>query len=86
MNELIEAGKLASSTGASAVAVGGALWSYKLRYLGVGAMLVGGIWALINIRHALAGAISEGLKAFKKQENPVVLQRTERDILCPMFW
>ncbi|MGB1242314.1 MAG: OPT family oligopeptide transporter [Chitinophagales bacterium] len=84
VNELVAAGKLASAEGVSAVAVGGTLWSYKLRYLGVGAMLVGGLWALISIRHALVDAAREGMAVFRKKDDHRILQRTERDI--PMHY
>jgi len=39
------------------------IWSTKIRYLGVGAMLVGGIWALISIRGSVFAGISSGLRA-----------------------
>ncbi|MEZ4884805.1 MAG: oligopeptide transporter, OPT family [Chitinophagales bacterium] len=84
VNELVAAGKLASAEGVSAVAVGGSLWSYKLRYLGVGAMLVGGLWALVGIRHALIDAAKEAMKAFRKKEDNTMVLRTERDI--PMHY
>ena len=32
--------------GADPTALGNAIWSSQIRYLGVGAMVVGGIWAL----------------------------------------
>jgi len=41
----------------------GALWSAQIRYLGVGAMLVGGIWALISIRSSLLSGVKSGLAA-----------------------
>ncbi len=37
------------------------IWSTKIRYLGVGAMLVGGIWALISMRASLFSGIMAGL-------------------------
>jgi putative OPT family oligopeptide transporter len=60
------------------------IWSKKLRYLGVGAMVVGGIWALISIRSALNSALSEGLKAFQSGGQQVNKLRTEID--TPMSW
>lgn len=63
--ELVAAGKFASPEGVGAEALGGALWSAKMRYLGVGAMVVGGLWALISLRSALATAFNSGVKAFK---------------------
>ncbi len=41
----------------------GALWSAQIRYLGVGAMLVGGLWALISIRSSLLSGVKSGLAA-----------------------
>jgi putative OPT family oligopeptide transporter len=35
-------------------------WSERTRYLGVGAMTVGGILALVQVRHAIASALSAG--------------------------
>ncbi len=40
-----------------------AIWTSQIRYLGVGAMLVGGIWALISMRGSLVSGITSGLKA-----------------------
>lgn len=66
-------------------AIGGAIWSSQIRYLGVGAMVVGGLWALFSLRSALGQAFSSGVQAFKsgaqKIENTL---RTEID--TPMSW
>jgi len=39
------------------------IWTSQIRYLGVGAMLVGGVWALISMRSSLVSGIVSGLKA-----------------------
>jgi putative OPT family oligopeptide transporter len=39
------------------------IWTTKIRYLGVGAMLVGGIWALISMRSTLISGVITGLRA-----------------------
>ncbi|HEX9877603.1 MAG TPA: oligopeptide transporter, OPT family [Gammaproteobacteria bacterium] len=39
------------------------IWTTKIRYLGVGAMLVGGIWALISMRSTLISGVTTGLRA-----------------------
>jgi putative OPT family oligopeptide transporter len=49
------------ANGAPAVDLAFAIWTSKIRYLGVGAMLVGGVWALISLRGALLSGIKEGL-------------------------
>lgn len=67
----------------SAAAMGGFIWDTQIRYLGVGSMLVGGIWALISIRSSLGVALKAGIEAFKSQGNSQKI-RTERD--TPMNW
>ena len=51
------------ASGASASDLAFEIWSTQVRYLGVGAMLVGGIWALISMRGSLFGGIIAGLKS-----------------------
>lgn len=64
--------------------LGGAIWTTKIRFLGVGSMVVGGLWALINLRSAISMAVSEGIKAFKQNVDASEILRTERD--TPMKW
>lgn len=65
----------------SAVQIGGELWSSHIRYLGVGAMIVGGLWALVGLRSALEAA----LEAFKKASKSLsTTSRIELD--TPMSW
>ena len=83
--ELVKAGKFDSIDQVSAHALGGALWSVKMRFLGVGSMIVGGIWAVLNLRGALGVAFQSGVKAFRegsKKMSQVI--RTELD--TPMSW
>ncbi len=85
VDELIAAGKYGTAADANAGNIGGVLWSAKMRYLGVGAMLIGGIWALISIKDALLPALKEGVRAFKKgQDDLNLIPRTEQD--TPMKW
>jgi len=49
--------------GASAEDAAYAIWSAQIRYLGVGAMLVGGLWALVSLRHSLLSGVRSGLAA-----------------------
>ncbi|MGI9245107.1 MAG: OPT family oligopeptide transporter [Steroidobacteraceae bacterium] len=55
------------------------IWSAQVRYLGVGAMLVGGVWALISIRGSLASGIRSGLAATRAGSAQVVAH-TEQDL------
>ncbi len=58
----------------------GFLWSNRIRYIGVGAMLVGGVWALVKLRGALSSAIGQGFKAGRKEIDDAV-HHEERPIL-----
>jgi len=77
--------ELASTlAGLSAGDAAGAIWSAKIRYLGVGTMLVGGVWTLFSLRKSLLGGIKSGLAAARKNSGGEVLAETERDL--PMKW
>ena len=56
-----------------------AIWSAQIRYLGVGAMLVGGVWALISIRESLLSGIRSGLAAARAGAGQMVAH-TEQDL------
>ena len=66
--------------GASAEDTAYAIWSAQIRYLGVGAMLVGGVWALISIRESLLSGIRSGLAAARAGAAGTVVAHTERDL------
>lgn len=57
------------------------IWSAKIRYLGVGAMVVGGIWALIALAKPLIAGIKSSMEAVKelKKGGEANIPRTERD-------
>ena len=59
------------------------IWGAKIRYMGVGAMLVGGIWTLFSLRKSLLNGVKSGFTA-ARQSTGVVLAETERDL--PMKW
>jgi putative OPT family oligopeptide transporter len=59
------------------------IWSAKIRYLGVGAMLIGGVWTLFSLRKSLISGIRSGLAAARKGTGHVVAE-TEKDL--PMKW
>ena len=53
-----------------------AIWSTQIRYLGVGAMIVGGLWALLSLRGSLVDAFRRG---FGKTGTDVAVAETDRD-------
>ena len=71
------AGALAS--GAAAADLANDIWTSKIRYLGVGAMLVGGIWALIAMRRSLWSGVRSGLQATRAAAD-AAYDHTEHDI------
>jgi len=65
--------------------IGITIWSGQIRYLGVGAMVVGGLWALVNLRNSLSTAFTSGIEAFKAGSDQLKNRlRTEMD--TPMSW
>ena len=61
------------------------IWKSYTRYIGVGGMVVGGLWTIINLRGSIFAGIKSGLDAYKTLSGkPVEIDRTEKDI--PMKW
>ena len=69
--------------GLDAETAGGAIWSAQIRYLGVGAMLIGGVWTLISLRNSLLSGVKSGLAAARAGAHRIV-ETTEQDL--PMKW
>lgn len=70
--------------GGSAADIGGAIWSAKVRYLGVGTMLIGGVWTLFSLRKSLLSGVKSGLAAARKGASTANVAETDRDL--PMKW
>lgn len=73
----------AKIAGAGAEDIAGAIWSAQIRYLGVGAMLIGGVWTLFSLRKSLLSGVKSGIAAARKGGDETVAE-TERDL--PMKW
>ena len=54
------------------------IWNAKIRYLGVGAMVVGGIWSVIQLAKPLIESIQLSLKTLKENSENILLE--ERDL------
>jgi putative OPT family oligopeptide transporter len=65
--------------GASAEDAAYGIWSAQIRYLGVGAMLIGGVWTLISLRQSLFSGIRSGLHSERGDVGEAV-PATERDL------
>ena len=68
--------------GLDAIAMAETLHGRVTRYLGVGGMLVGGLWSLYKLRSSLFGGITAGLDAYKRARagGADSVPRTERDM------
>ena len=65
----------------TALETAGSYHKYVTRYLGVGGMLVGGLWSLVKLRKSLLGGITAGLAAYRdKKAGGAEVPRTERDM------
>jgi putative OPT family oligopeptide transporter len=69
-------------TGANALDAADLYHKFVTRYLGVGGMLVGGLWSLYKLRKSLLGGITAGLDAYKKRRagGQASVLRTEHDM------
>ena len=56
------------------------IWNSKIRYMGVGAMVIGGIWSLIKLFNPLIIGIRTSLEALKQKTSDVDIPTEERDI------
>ena len=62
------------------------LWNSELRYLGIGAMLLAGIWTFLQLIRPLLKSISTSLKAyFAKSNEKIRPLRTDKDIPLPFI-
>ena len=68
--------------GADALAAAGLYHKFVTRYLGVGGMLVGGLFSLFKLRKSLLGGITAGLDAYNKRRagGTDAIVRTEHDM------
>ena len=63
--------------GVDAETAAGLIWTTKVRYIGVGAMLVGGLWALWTLRSSLLSGVKSGLSIGGSRD---AVDDTERDL------
>jgi len=72
-----------AAEGITAAEAAAAIRGTQIRFLGVGAMLIGGIWTLFAMRKSLLSGIRSGIAATRKGATTTIAE-TERDI--PMKW
>jgi putative OPT family oligopeptide transporter len=77
--------------GATANEMAITMWHDHIRYLGVGTMLVGGLWTLVTLLKPITQSLSASFEAMRKSRregsNMHAIIRTERDIpINYVFW
>ncbi len=57
------------------------IWSKRTRYIGVGAMLIGGLWTILKMRKSIVSGIKSGLEAYRAiGQGQGEIERTEKDM------
>lgn len=61
------------------------IWSTQTRYIGVGGMLIGGLWTIFKLRKSIFSGVTSGLSAYRSMKGAsVAVPRHEKDM--PMKW
>jgi putative OPT family oligopeptide transporter len=63
-----------------------AIWSHHIRYVGIGAMLVGGLWTLTKLREPVWSSLQvlrDSYRVSRTAQTDSVVARTERDASLP---
>lgn len=61
------------------VAHAGSVWNSQIRYLGVGAMVIGGLWSIWSVRNGIRKGIAGGLGGYQSSHEGGV-KRTDKDM------
>ncbi len=73
---------IASPEALTGMAAAKATWSGQIRYIGIGAMLVGGVWTLLQVRGPILQSLRQLIGLYRIHHEPrahSTLPRTERD-------
>lgn len=75
--------------GMTGIAAAKSIWSVHIRYVGIGAMLVGGLWTLVQLRAPVAQSLWRLVEIYRGTGDSLVqgdrssIPRTERDASLP---
>jgi putative OPT family oligopeptide transporter len=70
----------ADLAGHSVIDVAWTLWSTKVKYIGVGSMLVGGVWSLFSVRTGIRKGMGNLKSSYGDATSSALIPRTERDM------
>jgi putative OPT family oligopeptide transporter len=63
------------------------IWHSHIRYMGIGSMLVGGLWTLIQLFKPIVKSLSASMQSLKSAKTMAMHSRTDRDIpINVVFW
>ena len=60
-------------------AIASAMWSSKVRYIGVGGMAIGGLWSIVQIRKQLSAGIQSALAGLKATDHSARISSESRN-------
>jgi putative OPT family oligopeptide transporter len=66
--------------GDSLLDAAGTIWSTQIRYMGVGAMIVGGLWSIVRVRHGIARGVKTALFGHREVMESQTVLRTDEDM------
>lgn len=66
--------------GESSLDIAWSLWSGQIRYVGVGAMIVGGLWSIISVRKGISQGLGEMFSTYKNRSASKLIKREDQDI------
>lgn len=76
-------------TDQSVIQIAMQMWSEHIRYIGLGAMMVGGLWAIVSLLKPIAKGINTSIKSVieAKKNGGANIPRTDRDLsIITVFW
>jgi putative OPT family oligopeptide transporter len=66
--------------GHSVVETMGGTWNSQIRFMGVGAMVAGGVWSIIGVRRGIVKGIQGAIAGYKAIKGGEEAERTQKDI------
>ncbi|MDY6985489.1 MAG: oligopeptide transporter, OPT family [Candidatus Thermoplasmatota archaeon] len=70
----------ADFVGMSALEATNEIWGNNIRFMGIGAMIVGGIWSIISARHGIASGIRKAIGGYSHKGEVERPLRTDTDL------
>ena len=55
-------------------------WDSQIRFMGVGAMIVGGLWSIVGVRHGIVKGFQGAVAAYQKRNSQETIERTSLDM------